>query len=265
MVEQLTEITSFVGEYFSTDPLYGKIENKIVVVKHINNPQGHYALFNEYIGYALASKLGIPTPEYGFAIFKENKTKNYLEPDYSIKNNDIFTYTKLENAVIQIDSPLYTATIDIEEIIKLIIFDIFIANYDRNKGNLLLKMPKKGKKASLFPIDYTHIFPGQCIWVDVLRQPLPSIKEIVGEIFSYGGHQSLIENRIIDEKTIDEVARDFKKNLECIDISDTIEEIPSVLLNMYDNEDINNLKGYLFRNIHEFDYIIKEIKRYLVR
>ncbi|HEC2146538.1 TPA: phosphatidylinositol kinase [Staphylococcus delphini] len=265
MLKELTEITSFVGINFSTDPLYAKIENTVVIAKHIDNPQGHYVLFNVCMGYALAKKMKIPTPEFGCAIFIAGKTINYIASEYRINHNDLFTYTVMENSVVPIESPMLTMSIGEEEIVKLIIFDVIITNLDRNKGNLLIKMPKKGEEPRLFPIDYTHIFPGQCIWFDVLKRPFPSTKKIVEQIFEHGGHQNLIENRNFDAMLIDEVAREFKVKLQDIDISSIIESIPQILLSRFEKNDIENLKKYLTRNIEEYDDIIKEIKQYLVR
>lgn len=127
---------------------------------------------------------------------------------------------------------------------------------------LLLKYSKKGKIPSLVPIDYTHIFPGECIWFDVLKQPFPSIKELVHNIFAFGGHQVLIENRRFDSELIENVAKEFKGKL---DIKRTISLVPSELLNRYKQEDIENLEKYLIRNFNEYDHIIKELKYYLVR
>lgn len=264
-MEELTEITSFVGENFSTDPLYAKIGERIVIVKHIDNKQKYYSLFNEYLGYTLAKELGIYTPEFGCACFKEGKTINYLSLEYRIKNNDFFTYTVLIDAVTQIESPAYIMKVDLKEILNIIIFDIFITNFDRNKGNLLLKYPKKGERPSLIPIDYTHIFPGQCIWFDVLKQPFPSIKELVRNAFSIGGHQILIENRRFDPDLIENVAKEFKDKLDKLDVKKTISLVPCELLDRYEQEDIENLERYLIRNFNAYDDIIEELKHYLVR
>lgn len=57
-----------------------------------------------------------------------------------------------------------TSFVQKSEIVNLLLFDIFIYNKDRNLGNLLIEIPKK-----LYPIDYTHILPGGCIWPDVLK------------------------------------------------------------------------------------------------
>lgn len=261
----LTEITSRVGTNFSTNPLYAKLDTTTVVVKSINNPESFYALFNETLGYFLAGYLEIPVPEFGFAKFVEGETKNRITDDVIFDNGEFFTFTKMENSIVQVDNPALVDTISDNDIIKLIIFDVFISNTDRNKGNLLLKMPKKGKRASLFPIDYTHIFPGECLWFDILSKPLPSIDKIVEEVFTVGGHQKLIENRVFSNDVVEQTANEFKINLLNIDIDGIISSIPEILRKKHNESDIQNLKSYLNRNREYLDDIIIEIKKYLVR
>ena len=86
----------------------------------------------------------------------------------------------------------------------MLLFDIFIYNKDRNLGNLLIEIPKK-----LYPIDYTHILPGGCIWPDVLKNDDYSIEDIIKDMFSSGYYQYLLENRKIETSIIEDCGRTF--------------------------------------------------------
>ncbi|HDH4206069.1 TPA: phosphatidylinositol kinase [Staphylococcus aureus] len=264
MVRVLTEITSKVGNG-ATTPYYAMIDSLAVVVKSINNGERFYALFNEAVGYYIAERLDFSHPEFGFAQYKSNLTINRIPSSSSFNDKEVFTYTVLENSVIQIEAPGMINTIDNRDIVELIIFDSFISNTDRNKGNILIKMPKKGQKAKLFPLDYTHIFPGECIWFDVLKRGNPSIEKMVEDVFRTGNYQLLIENKIFEPLEIRKIGDDIKKKLVNIDMDDIIGSIPNEISDGHSEQDIYLLKKFIERNINEFDDIIEEITKHLAR
>ncbi|MEK4562434.1 HipA family kinase [Staphylococcus sp. FSL K6-3157] len=263
-MEKLTEITSMVGNG-ATTPYYARIGSLAVVVKSINNNESFYALFNEAMGYYIAESLDFLHPDFGFAQYETNLTKNHIPNDVSFYDKEVFTYTVLENSIIPIDTPGMLNTIDNKDIIELIIFDSFISNTDRNKGNILIKMPKKGKRAKLFPLDYTHIFPGECIWFDVLKKGNPAIEEMIDGIFHTENYQLLIENKTFNSAEIWQVGFEFKNKLVNIDIDDIINSIPNEIKNGHEKQDIKLLKEFIERNKNEFDDIIEEIEKHLVR
>ncbi|ENM7739618.1 HipA family kinase [Staphylococcus aureus] len=264
MVKILTEITSRVGNGVTT-PYYAMIDSLAVVVKSINNNEGVYALFNEAVGYCIAERLDFSHPDFGFAQYKSDLTINRIPNDSSFNDKEIFTYTVLENSVIHIEGPGMINTIDNKDIIELIIFDSFISNTDRNKGNILIKMPKKGQKAKLFPLDYTHIFPGECIWFDVLKRGNPSIEKMVEDVFQTGNYQLLLENKSFDPIEIRKISYEIKKKLVNIDMDDIISSMPNEISLGHSKQDIYLLKKFIERNISEFDDIIEEITKHLVR
>lgn len=260
----LTEITSFIGNGV-TKPVIATINSEYVVAKSIKNDESYPSLFNEILGYKLAHKLNVPCPDYGIAYFKSNITINNITRDVSFADNEFFTYTKFENGVIPIETPGMLNRVSKEDILEIIIFDIFICNTDRNKGNLLIKMPKKAQPAKLFPIDYTHIFPGECIWPDVLRQGLYTEKELVTNVLSTGNYQLLIENKTFTVEEINSKASEMKYMINTLNIDDIISRVPEELLNNFSVDELNLLKVFLKRNQENFSIIIKELVNYLVR
>ncbi|GAA6823876.1 hypothetical protein HpBTM60_25140 [Helicobacter pylori] len=263
-MEKITEITSKVGNG-ATTPYYAMINSSAVVIKSIKNDEGFYALFNEAMGYYIAESLKFPHPEFGFAEYDIYLTKNNISNEVSFNDTELFTYTVLENAVLPIDAPGMLKTVENKNIIELLIFDCFISNTDRNKGNLLIKMPKKGQKAELFPIDYTHIFPGECIWFDVLKQGNPSIKKMIEAVFNTGNYQLLIENKTFTSVEIRQIGSEFKNKLVNIDMDGIIDSIPYKIKNGHQEQDIILLKKFVERNKNEFDDIMEEIIKHLVR
>ena len=51
--------------------------------------------------------------------------------------------------------------IEKEDLVKLIIFDYFILNEDRNTENIFVNAETNSDRLTLYPIDYTHSFPGE--------------------------------------------------------------------------------------------------------
>lgn len=121
------------------------------------------------------------------------------------------------------------------------------------------------QKAKLFPLDYTHIFPGECIWFDVLKRGNPSIEKMVEDVFQTGNYQLLLENKSFDPIEIRKIGYEIKKKLVNIDMDDIISSMPNEISVGHSKQDIYLLKKFIERNISEFDDIIEEITKHLVR
>lgn len=139
-------------------------------------------------------------------------------------HSSLFTYTTWLEKSLTITSPSMTSFVQKSEIVNLLLFDIFIYNKDRNLGNLLIEIPKK-----LYPIDYTHILPGGCIWPDVLKNDDYSIEDIIKDMFSSGYYQYLLENRKIETSIIEDCGRNFVDKVNDVDIESIISKIPIYL------------------------------------
>ncbi|UVJ32464.1 hypothetical protein NW953_06260 [Staphylococcus aureus] len=251
-MEFITEITEDVGNGV-TDPIRGYIGDKKIVAKYVYNNEGFISLFNELLGYNLAQFFGIRFPYFGYAFFSEGETKVKNGKKYI--HESIFTYTIWLDKALPITSPNMTKFIQENEIVNLFFFDIFIYNRDRNAGNLVIELPAK-----LYPIDYTHILPGGCIWTDEMKNNEYTIEGIVIDMFSSGYYQYLIENRKISISVIDECGSIFIEKIKKLKVEEIIMKIPSQLINKLSKEQINLLIEYFNYMSENFYIAIKLIK-----
>lgn len=251
-MEVLSEITEDVGNGV-TDPVRGLIGDKRIVAKYIENDEGFISLFNELLGYNLACYFGIRHPEFGCAVFDEKQTK--VKNDKSYKNNSLFSYTVWLKKSLPITSPNMTLFVDESEITNLLLFDIFIYNTDRNLGNMLVELPSK-----LFPIDYTHILPGRCIWTDILKNNDYSIKSIIEDMFSSGYYQYLIENRSIMSRTIEKSGAVFLEKIKLLKIDEIYGKIPRELIERLDKSHFELLETYFSYMTANFEDAIIMLK-----
>lgn len=258
----ITEISDYVG-LGVTNPMHASIDGERVIIKSIENDETHVALFNESLGYEMAKCIGLRHPEFGVAFYRESITKvnrNNITVD-SFADNHLFTYTLYSNKITPIVSPRMTDGISDEEILKLIIFDIFMSNTDRNKGNLLIKMPKKNNSGSvLFPIDYTHILPGRCLWQDILRQNNYNISSIISEVFESNFYQYLIEERKFDVSKIDTIGDGIYEKIEDIDFAEKIKCVHDDIRSRIDEPDLALVISYLEYMRNHFKVLVDEVK-----
>ncbi|EUJ56611.1 HipA family kinase [Listeria fleischmannii] len=159
---EVTNVRNSVGNG-TTKPHYGVIDEKLCVIKGINNPEKHLVLFNEYFGYSLAKILGLNTPDFGFALishktlFDDERKKKYFIPGCLCFFTTYIEKTVLLRGVKQLSGA------EESDLLGILLFDLLICNIDRNPGNLLLRKPKN-QNLTMYPIDYTHAFELQAIW-----------------------------------------------------------------------------------------------------
>lgn len=258
-----SEINGYV-ELGVTTPVYAVVNQKHVVAKSIRNDDGYIALFNELLGYNLAKELGLRYPAFGYGFVDDAITDKSNAP-FECNHNDLFTFTEHEIKVMQITSPKMVDKIPNSEILNVFIFDIFISNTDRNKGNILIVMPPKNGIPKLFPIDYTHILPGRCLWRDILRQSIPNPSETVGRVYDHGYHQFLIENKSFTVEEVKKCADVIKVKIDTIDFTVLISRIPNELLKNLTSDDIDLLVNFLEKQKEVYDDLIDELIKIIVR
>lgn len=198
------------------------------------------------MGYNLANHFGIRHPKFGFAYFDSTVTKVHNNKSYT--DNTLFTYTHWIEKSFPITTSKMTKNIDENEIINLLLFDIYIYNTDRNHGNLLMVPPVK-----LYPIDYTHILPGACLWRDVIKNNEYSLEKIIEDMLSSGFYQYLIEDRKFQKANIENCCKIFITKIGSLDLCEIINKIPKELTKSLSESDYLLLNSY-------FDYISTSFK-----
>ncbi|PCF78149.1 HipA family kinase [Staphylococcus delphini] len=254
-MEVLTEISDYMHKGV-TEPVRCYIGDKRVIAKYVHNDEGFISLFNELLGYHLAIHFGVRSPKFGVAIFDQTITKNKVGKNYI--NKTLFTYTELIDKVLPISSPKMLNKIAEEEIINLLLFDIFIYNKDRNKGNIVVAMP-----LCLYPIDYTHILPGGCIWPDEIKNREYTIDDIIHDMFTNGYYQYLIENKVFENDLITECGKIFIKKFESLNEQEIIDKLPQALTNQLSEDNYFLLFEYFEYMKQNFEFAIEKLKRYI--
>lgn len=254
-MEVLQEITEYV-DVGLTDPVRCYLSDQRVVAKYIYNDEGYISLFNELLGYGMAEHFGIRHPNYGIAIYDSSKT--VVKNNATYINKTYFTYTELIEKSLPITSPKMLNKVPEEEIINLLLFDTFIYNTDRNQGNILISMPVR-----LYPIDYTHILPGKCVWNEELRNKEYSIDNILYDMFTYGYYQYLIENKTFTNELIDNCGKIFIDKVNKLNEKNIIRNFPKGILSQISNEEYELLFEFFDYMKNNFSYAVEKLKKYI--
>lgn len=254
-MEVLQEISEYVGNGV-TEPVRGYLSDCRVIAKYIYNDEGFISLFNELLGYGMAEHFGIRHPDYGIAIYDSSTT--IVKNGATYINKTYFTYTESIEKALPITSPKMLNKIPSEEIINLLLFDAFIYNTDRNQGNILISMPIK-----LYPIDYTHILPGGCIWNNELKNKEYSIDYILHDIFTYGYYQYLIENKVFTNELIDNCGKIFIEKIKKLNEKEIIDNIPKAIRSQISKEEYELLFDFFDYMKNNFSYAVEKIKEYI--
>lgn len=219
-----------------TNPFVGLTsDNQNYVIKHQNDEFSGYNLVSEFVSYYLGRIIGINIPEMKLGrispIFvNEIGTELFLCSKY-IKN--CLPLTKVPSNKFEKDI----------NIIKVLIFDILIMNYDRTfEDNLLFNV----KDEKIYVIDHSHCFNG--------FKKLNKFKSKIDEriLFNY---TKFVNQISVSELEFIKIMSDFKKITPEI-LESIVESIPKEWNFPYGED----LKLFLFTRIELIDEIMQIIK-----
>lgn len=241
-----------------TEPIDAMLDSgERVIVKPFNNIQGNLVLVNEYICYKICTELEIPAPEAGIALIDE-KTECLCDEVIITSNNYgcCFYSKRIDKATI-INPAIIPRILNKEDFYKILLFDHFVYNKDRNRGNLIVTM---GKNIRMYAIDHTHVFKNECIWdKNCLNMGI--------ELSDYNDDNIIVSNKEIynffwehlnkDEEILLNIANAFKDKIDYNKLEEFISELP--LQWRIPDEDINALKNYLMYRLEHLDNICNMI------
>lgn len=253
---KVTLIQSKVGNGI-TDPKYAVLENTTnIVLKEYNGNEGNLILFNEYVSYKLAILLDLPMPESGFCIIDEN-TKD--DGGLITKDNyGISFYSTLINKVAPLKLGIISKIQNKDIFLRLLIFDHFIYNKDRNPGNLLVQFYKNDIK--LYIIDHSHVFKNEAIWdsqcleIGIKENDYSDTQIIEKNKILYN---MFFQNVVINEEKLESEKQLFQKRINYDIISKLIDECPEEI--RPSKMDIDSLIKYLLYRLDNLDKIIAMI------
>lgn len=235
-----------------TEPLDALLSTgERAIIKPYNNIQGNLVLLNEYICNKLCIELDIPSPEGGIAVIDEYTQCMSKIDEFSEDNYGFCYFSKRIDKATVLNASIIGRITNKEDFYKIILFDHFVYNKDRNLGNMLVTT---GRPIKMFAIDHTHVFKNECIW------DKNCFKRGIADC-DYNDDRIIESNREIydyfwqhlgkDKNVLKKIAYEFKENITKEKLEKYINELPKEW--MPSSEDVIALKDYiLYRfNHHE--------------
>lgn len=131
------------------------------VAKFPGNPEREKSLVNEFICSKLCSYLELPIMPYELINVRlDNYKQEMLEDDILLLEGTAFGTIYDDRLVLVLNSDSIKKTMNHNDAVKILIFDLLIGNNDRNRGNLMINSNSK----ELIMIDHTHIFNIGVVW-----------------------------------------------------------------------------------------------------
>lgn len=221
------------------------------VVKFPGNEQGVKTLVNEFIASNLCEYLELPIFQYNLINVKKEdyneNTKNDIVPLEGTAFGTIYN----DNALIILNSGMIAKSVNRNDAIKILIFDILIGNNDRNKGNLMIDSVSK----KIYMIDHTHIFGIGTLW-DEYQLPRLIEDEFKIEALNQFNYNNIIGSIKMNEIFYNELHK-FIKKVKNIN-KDFIENIMKNIPNDWNvsNKEKSLLVDYIYKRFNRVDEIL---------
>lgn len=196
---------------------------KTYVVKFPGNPQGKKTLINEYIASRLCDYLELPILPYTLINIEQQNYKDEMNNEIELIEGTAFGTEYDENALPILNSGMISSASNNYDAIKILIFDLLIGNYDRNRGNLLINSVNK----KIIMIDHSHIFGLGTLWDKYQLPRLIEEKFSITDLNEFN-FQNIKNSLKIDETFYKELNRFIEKvkNINKDFIENIINDVP---------------------------------------
>lgn len=221
------------------------------IVKFPGNEQGVKTLVNEFIASNLCEYLELPIFHYNLISVKKEDYNENTKDDIVPLEGTAFGTIYNDNALIILNSGMIAKSVNRNDAIKILIFDILIGNYDRNKGNLMIDSVSK----KLYMIDHTHIFGIGTLW-DEYQLPRLTKDDFEIDALNQFNYNNIIGSIKIDENFYSELHK-FIKKVKNIN-KDFIENIMKKIPNDWNvsNKEKKLLVDYIYKRFNRVDEIL---------
>lgn len=221
------------------------------VVKFPGNEQGVKTLVNEFIASNLCEYLELPIFQYNLINVKKEDYNENTENDIVPLEGTAFGTIYNDNALIILNSGMIAKSVNRNDAIKILIFDILIGNNDRNKGNLMIDSVSK----KIYMIDHTHIFGIGTLW-DEYQLPRLIEDEFKIEALNQFNYNNIIESIKMNENFYNELHK-FINKVKNIN-KDFIENIMKNIPNDWNvsNKEKSLLVDYIYIRFNRVDEIL---------
>lgn len=169
-------------------------DGQTYVVKFPGNRQGIKTLVNEYIASNLCEYLNLPILPYNLIHVKLSDYNEKMSKEISLLDGTAFGTVYNDNALTILNSRMIIQSANRNDAIKILIFDLLIGNFDRNKGNLMIDSVSK----KIIMIDHTHIFGLGTLW-DEYQLP-----RLIDEPFEISKLDKFNYNNIVESLNFDD-------------------------------------------------------------
>lgn len=222
------------------------------VVKFPGNTQGVKTLVNEFIASNLCEYLELPIFRYSLINVKMSDYNEKTENDIIPLEGTAFGTVYNDNALVILNSGMIANACNRNDAIKILIFDILLGNFDRNKGNLIIDSVTK----KLYMIDHTHIFGLGTLW-DEYQLP-----RLTNEEFKTTALHPFNYNNIMESlKITDDFYRELHKFIAKIKNINK-DFIKKIMENIPDDWNVSNkektlLVDYIYDRFNRVDEILE--------
>ena len=193
------------------------------VVKFPGNPQEEKALVNEFIASRLCEYLNLPIMNYKLINVKEENYKEEMRQELKPIIGTAFGTIYDDKLLTILNSEMVANSQNNYDAIKILIFDLLIGNYDRNKGNLMINSVTK----KLVMIDHTHIFGLGTIWDEYQLPRLTKLEFDISYLHEFN-YMNIINSLKYDELFYDELNKFIQnvKNIKREYVDNIMNDIP---------------------------------------
>ena len=224
-------------------------DGKKYVVKFPGNPNGDKALINEFIASRLCEYLGLPIMDYKLiSVKRENYTDDMNQEIMPIEGTAFGTIYDDYLLTILNSDEIRKATNN-NDAIKILIFDLLIGNYDRNKGNLMIS----SKTRKIIMIDHTHIFNIGVIWDGYQLKRLEK-ENFDTQKLSQFNYKNIIDSIVYNEQFYLELNKFVQKvkNIDRNYVKGILNELPNDwVVNEFEKESIIDFIVNRFLRVEE--------------
>lgn len=226
-------------------------DGKTYVVKFPGNPQGTKALVNEFIASRLCNYLKLPIIEYNLIDIKLENYNSIIDDEIEYVEGTAFGTVYDDNLLTVLNPWMISNSSNKYDAIKILIFDLLIGNYDRNKGNLMINSVTK----KVFMIDHTHIFGLGTIWDEYQLPRLTNEQFSISQLHQFN-YSNIISSLIFDQEFYIQLNKfvNMVKNIDSSFVEKIMDEIPKGWkVNTKEKEQLCN---YIIRRFSRIDEIL---------
>ncbi len=180
--------------------LFGCNDGQEYWIKDSHGGKKRRALINEWLGAALARHLGICVPDWeAVELLSDSFDPDVIQPRGRILtlglcfgSCNVHPMVDFSDQTINLRSkPIFDQITNPEDFIRIAIFDLWIANGDRNSNNYNLIMKRGLDELTFFAIDHSFMF--EDLEFPTIHREIDSFQDEIGSLFGTEAYRKLLK------------------------------------------------------------------------